>query len=95
MPRRGLMTAISQSLELSSAQRAQLQETLQPLEHAKTLPPWCYTSPEFYAAEVREIFMKEWIGVGRLDEVKEPGDFFCADIAEDRAATTASRVLCS
>ena len=77
------MTATSPALELNSAQRAQLQDTLQPLEHARTLPPWCYTSREFYEAEVREIFMKEWIGVGRVDDVEKPGDFFCVDIAEE------------
>lgn len=24
----------------------------QPLERAETLPPWCYTSPEFFALEM-------------------------------------------
>lgn len=47
-----------------------------PLETAETLPPWCYTSEEFYRAEVRNIFMREWNFLGRADRVPNAGDFF-------------------
>jgi phenylpropionate dioxygenase-like ring-hydroxylating dioxygenase large terminal subunit len=64
-----------------------------PLEQAESLPPWCYTSQEFYDEEVRRIFRKTWNFVGREDEVPAAGDFFTVDlfgesiiIVRDRAA---------
>ena len=46
------------------------------LLEATTLPPHCYTSPEFYQREVSNIFMKCWNLIGRVDYVKNPGDYF-------------------
>ena len=63
------------------AQLAQLRRTLRPLAAAHTMPPWCYTNEAFYAAEIREIFTQEWLGVGRVDEIATPGDYLCVDIA--------------
>ena len=71
------------ALAMNSSQRAELERTLQPLTDAHTLPPWCYTSEEFYQAEVRKIFMKEWLGVCRVDEIPNPGDYFSVDIVEE------------
>ena len=31
-----------------------------PLLQARTLPPWCYSSPEFYRAELKHIFATGW-----------------------------------
>jgi phenylpropionate dioxygenase-like ring-hydroxylating dioxygenase large terminal subunit len=47
-----------------------------PLLDAETLPPACYTSPEFYRREVSDIFMKCWNLIGRADYIKNPGDYF-------------------
>lgn len=52
-----------------------------PLLEAETLPPACYTSPEFYQREVSEIFLKCWNVVGRVDYVKNPGDYFTHSVA--------------
>jgi hypothetical protein len=38
-----------------------------PLEHAESLPRWCYTAQEFYNEEVNRIFRKTWNFVGRED----------------------------
>ena len=46
-----------------------------PLREAETLPPVCYTSPEFHAREVERIFMKKWNLIGRGDDVPNPGDY--------------------
>ena len=46
-----------------------------PLLQASTLPPWCYSSPEFYRAELKHIFATGWTLVGRVDELPERGDF--------------------
>ena len=42
---------------------------------AETLPPWCYTSQEWFDLEVEHIFMKYWNFIGRVDRVPNPGDF--------------------
>jgi phenylpropionate dioxygenase-like ring-hydroxylating dioxygenase large terminal subunit len=52
-----------------------------PAMEAETLPPWCYTSPEFYAREVERIFLKVWNFIGRADQIPDPGDYFALDFA--------------
>ena len=52
-----------------------------PLLEAGLLPPWCYTSREFYQREVREIFMKVWNLVGRIEQIPSPGDFLTVELA--------------
>lgn len=51
-------------------------EVRKPLHRASTLPGWCYASPEWYAREVETIFRKEWLCLGRGDQIPNPGDFF-------------------
>jgi phenylpropionate dioxygenase-like ring-hydroxylating dioxygenase large terminal subunit len=51
-----------------------------PIMEASLLPPWCYTSREFYEREVREIFMKTWNLVGRVDQIPSPGDYFTVEL---------------
>lgn len=46
-----------------------------PLLEAETLPPWCYTSEDFYRREVERIFMRCWNFIGRADQVAKPGDY--------------------
>ena len=77
------MNDTTTSLELNDTQVEELKRTMKPLADAHTLPPWCYTSESFYRAEVRDIFMKEWLGVCRVDDIPNPGDYFCADIAQE------------
>lgn len=50
-----------------------------PLEEAETLPPWCYTSEEFYKLEVERLFMKVWNFLGRADHLPNPGDYDTLD----------------
>jgi phenylpropionate dioxygenase-like ring-hydroxylating dioxygenase large terminal subunit len=49
-------------------------------EDARGLPPACYAAPEFYALEVERIFRRQWLLIGRVDEVPEPGDYRCLDL---------------
>ena len=51
-----------------------------PLLEAQTLPPPCYTSPEFYRREVSNIFFKCWNLIGRVDYVKSVGDYFTVSL---------------
>ena len=54
---------------------AQFVPVRKPLDEAETLPPSCYHSEEFYELEVRKIFRKQWILMGRTEEWKEQGEF--------------------
>jgi choline monooxygenase len=50
-----------------------------PLDEAGHLPAWCYTSDAFYQREVRSIFRREWIFLGRTDHIPDPGDYFTVE----------------
>ena len=52
-----------------------------PLDEAETMPPWVYTSDEFYAREVDRIFMKVWNFMGHVDQVPNPGDYVALEFA--------------
>ena len=43
---------------------------------ARTMPPEIYTSEEFLEFERRTIFSQEWLCVGRVDRIPNPGDYF-------------------
>ena len=51
-----------------------------PMERAKSMPAWCYTSHEFFEREVTRIFRRTWNFVGRLDEVPNSGDYLTVDM---------------
>lgn len=55
--------------------RAQYANVFKPVEEAETLPAWCYTSPEFYKAEVQNMFMKVWNFFGHVDQIPDKGDY--------------------
>ena len=54
--------------------------TRRPIREASTLPPYCYWAAEFYAREVERIFLREWVCVGRAEQISNTGDFFTADV---------------
>ena len=59
--------------------RSQYDTVFKPVEEAETLPPWCYSSEEFYQAEVKNLFMNTWNFFGHVDQVKEPGDYITVE----------------
>jgi len=52
-----------------------------PFENAIPIPAAVNHSQEFFNHEQKSIFMKEWICVGRNDELSRPGDFLTHEIA--------------
>jgi phenylpropionate dioxygenase-like ring-hydroxylating dioxygenase large terminal subunit len=87
-------------MELNMGQRIELRELIdqaelervrQPLGKAWTLPPKAYTEAAVFAAEVEGIFNREWICVGRIDQVAEPGDFMCVDLISQPIVITRDR----
>lgn len=53
-----------------------------PPESAWSIPPSYYTDDGVAAAEIDALFRSGWIGVGRADQVSQPGDFVALDIAD-------------
>jgi len=51
-----------------------------PLHQATPLPGWCYVAPEWYEREVKGLFLKDWLCVGRSEQVANPGDFFYIEV---------------
>lgn len=58
-------------------------EALQrPVLEASTLPPSVYRTDEAYRAEVERIFLREWVCVGRVEDLPKSGDFFTYDVVD-------------
>jgi choline monooxygenase len=54
-----------------------------PLDHASTIPaPW-YRDPRIESLELQSVFAGTWQAVGRLDQVRDKGQFFTADVANE------------
>ena len=54
-----------------------------PLAEARTIPaPW-YVDARIFGLESRTVFARSWQMVGRVDQVREPGQFITRDVAEE------------
>ena len=53
----------------------------QPFSQAYPMPAAVNHSKEFYNHEYNTVFMREWICVGRTDEITTTGDYLTHDIA--------------
>lgn len=54
-----------------------------PLEESTTLPQEAYTSEEFYAWEVGQVFRKEWFCLAHVSQIPKIGDFLNLDLFGD------------
>ena len=67
-----------------SAQPLELRDfsmTRKDLLHARHLPGEFYTSTEIFKREIEQIFMKDWICIGRVEQFANPGDYRALRIA--------------
>ncbi|MEP6641726.1 MAG: aromatic ring-hydroxylating dioxygenase subunit alpha [Gaiellales bacterium] len=55
-------------------------------EPPRTLPAWAYRSPEFFEAERREIFTRDWLVIGHVSQVRSPGDYVSMTVAGEPIA---------
>jgi phenylpropionate dioxygenase-like ring-hydroxylating dioxygenase large terminal subunit len=62
---------------------AAIEAVSRPTIEASTLPPECYSDPALYRRELDRIFAREWICVGRADDVAGVGDYITAAVGED------------
>lgn len=53
-----------------------------PFEKARAMPPSVYTSEEFLARELKDIFAQDWFCVGRASALANAGDYVTIDLAE-------------
>ena len=59
-----------------------------PRSKSRHMPGWMYTSPEVFQRETERIFLKEWLVIGRVEEVPNPGDYFTFDIVDEPVVVT-------
>ena len=52
-----------------------------PLDRAATIPSSWYTNKDFYDLELKTVFSRSWQLAGRVDQVREPGQYVTSDIA--------------
>ena len=52
-------------------------------DRALSMPGIFYTSPEFLELERAHLFSREWICLGRTEELEKPGDYLTATILEE------------
>jgi glycine betaine catabolism A len=50
---------------------------------AKTLYQNYFVSPEIFAKEQNRIFSNQWVLIGHQSQVREPGDYFTAEVAKE------------
>ena len=51
-----------------------------PLHRASPLPGHCYVSQEWHQREVDTMWKKDWLCVGRAEQLPSPGDFFSIEL---------------
>ncbi len=59
---------------------AQYEGVRKPLHEASPLPGHCYVSPEWYERELQTMFLKDWICLGRVEQIPTNGDHFSIEI---------------
>jgi phenylpropionate dioxygenase-like ring-hydroxylating dioxygenase large terminal subunit len=52
-----------------------------PFERARAMPPSVYTSQDFLDAELKNVFSRDWVSVGRASALKNPGDYIAYELA--------------
>jgi phenylpropionate dioxygenase-like ring-hydroxylating dioxygenase large terminal subunit len=82
---------MTQTPLLSDAFFEGLQSSDGPVETAETLPPACYTDPDFYRFEVEALFNHEWLCIGRESWAAAPGDYFTTRIVGEPIVVARTR----
>jgi phenylpropionate dioxygenase-like ring-hydroxylating dioxygenase large terminal subunit len=55
---------------------------------ASSLPRECYISPTFHEFERVALFERSWLGLGRVEQIPEPGDYFTLTVCEEPLIVT-------
>jgi Rieske 2Fe-2S family protein len=65
--------------------------TQAPLNRASHLPGYVYSSPEILEREKDVIFMRDWLCVGRIEEIENPGDYMAFRILNEPVVVVRSK----
>ena len=68
---------------LSTLGEALKQSEMLDYDQAWSMPKSYYTDPEVLALERKHLFGKEWICIGRSEEVSKPGDFMTFQLCDE------------
>ena len=61
----------------------QLDDSVEDVSRARTMPPALYTSPDVLAFEREAVFAHDWLCVGRADRVPGVGDWFTVTLCDE------------
>jgi choline monooxygenase len=67
----------------SPTQRSRLEASLAPLREAQHMPGYIYDSDAVFALEKEKVFMKDWLCMGRVEEIENPGDYMTARVLDE------------
>lgn len=65
---------------MTDPSRGAAEAAARPFARAETLPPRWYRDPGVFALEEERIFRRDWLCVGREDQLPEPGDYFAFEL---------------
>ena len=60
-----------------------LEASIGGVRNSRFFPPAAYTSEDFYRYEIKTVWLKEWVAVGRTEEIPQPGDYFTITIGSE------------
>ncbi|MEZ5873080.1 MAG: aromatic ring-hydroxylating dioxygenase subunit alpha [Nitratireductor sp.] len=73
----------------TEALREALAHTLTlPPEAAHSMPAEFYTSPDQLELEIDQVLRREWLCVGHVGEIRNPGDFFTTEMVDEQLIVT-------
>src|SRR5271167_1331231 len=71
---RGIMDTVV-AKQIARGNLTELEQVSVPLDSAKHAPGYVYGSEEVLKLEKEKVFMKDWVCVGRVEELEKPGDY--------------------
>jgi len=77
--------------EINEAVNLDFSEILRPVELASHAPGDIYYSEEVLRSEKERIFKKEWLCIGRVEEVEKPGDYLATRIVGEPVLVARNR----
>lgn len=60
----------------------------QPSDAARAMPADFYTSMEFLKLEIEDVLLREWMCLGHIGEIPNPGDFYTTEMLDEQILVT-------
>ena len=62
---------------------SELAESIGGFDGSRFFPPEAYTSEPFYRFDLAAVWLKEWIAVGRCEDIPATGDYFTVTVGDE------------